>query len=246
VERGDPLGLARAGAVKGGSATLWVHPRRHPVRVRAGTHPRHHHDGPVVDASVRGSMDLRAVREYVPGDEPRYVNWRATARTGQLMVCDYVDPMRPRFAVVLDTRAEALDPDAFEAAVEVAASLVHASAVAGFDTRLCTTTGLDVRTTGELGAGRRLLDRLCEVAQEPGGPLRPDALLGPAPGGSLVYVGGAGEPGLIAVLRRRFPEVVLVTLAAQPVAAAAPGVVRLTAPDAPAAVAAWNALVAGR
>jgi hypothetical protein len=162
------------------------------------------------------------------------------------MVCDYADPTTPRFTVLLDTRAEALDPDGFEAAVELAASLAHAAALAACHTRLCSTTGLDVPTLGGLAASRHLLDRLCEVAQQPGPPVRPRALFGRTPpGGDLVHVGGAAEPALLSALRRRFRQVVVCDLRADPAPAVLPGVTRLAVRDPAGAAAAWNALVAG-
>lgn len=36
-----------------------------------------------------GGMDFDAIREYVPGDEPRHINWRSTARTGTPMLNTY-------------------------------------------------------------------------------------------------------------------------------------------------------------
>ncbi|MBS1564989.1 MAG: DUF58 domain-containing protein, partial [Bacteroidetes bacterium] len=37
------------------------------------------------------SMEFEQIKEYVPGDDYRTVNWRATARRGQLMVNHYTD-----------------------------------------------------------------------------------------------------------------------------------------------------------
>lgn len=248
LERNDPLGLVRARATAGSQSTLWVHPRRYSVRTALGTFPRHHHEGVIAEPPMRGSMDLRAVREYVTGDEPRHVHWKATARAGRLMVCDYVDPAQPRFAVLLDTRARVLDTDGFEGAVEMAASLAHASAAQGHRTALATTTGLVVNTAGGLAASRQLLDRLCEVTQTAGQEFRAQALLDRlAPGGCLVYLSGgaaSADPGLLAVFRRTFGKVAVFDMAPIPSAATMPGVLRLCAREARTAAAAWNAAAA--
>ena len=120
VERTDLLGLARSRQPAGEETHVWVHPRRHPVRLAESGRARHHHEGAPPPHPMAGAMDLRALRPYVPGDELRHLHWKATARTGQLMVREYVDPAQPWCVVVLDTRRDVLDTDAFEAL-----SLIH-------------------------------------------------------------------------------------------------------------------------
>jgi uncharacterized protein (DUF58 family) len=180
VEKTDPLGLARCLIDTGGTATLWVHPRRHPARPFTAGLQRFHHEGATTDRSPHGSLDLRELREYVPGDEVRLVHWKATARTGRMMVRDYADPDQPRFALLLDTRHRR----AFEDAVEVAASLLHAGAVAGHHCRLLTPCGVDVSARGGAVAARLLLDELCVLGVREGTlPARP-------PGGLVVVTAG--------------------------------------------------------
>jgi uncharacterized protein (DUF58 family) len=253
LERADPLGLARSGRTAGDRATLWVHPRRHPVRTTRGSHPRHHHEGRTADESLRGSADLRDVREYVIGDEVRHLHWKATARTGQLMVRDYVDPDQPRLAVLLDDRAGMLSPELFEEAVEVAASILHASAMSGHITRLLTCSGLDVPTPGGAAAARQLLDALCVLEQSGGRDLQavPQALsTARSMGGGLVVVSGTGgraELAGIAGLRARHSVLAVLLLsddATGAAGAALEGVQVLTAADAGQAVSLWNGAVA--
>jgi len=100
------LGLAANRLSAGESTLLWVHPRTYPMGVSVAGHPRHHHEGRTTEKSLRGSFDLREVREYVVGDDVRHLHWKAAARTGQLMVRDYADPDQPRFTVLLDNRIE--------------------------------------------------------------------------------------------------------------------------------------------
>lgn len=192
LNRHDPLGLARSRLTTGGTVMLWVYPRRHLVRPARVGYARHHHDGPITDPPLRGSVDLRNVREYVIGDEVRYLHWRATARTGQLMVREYADPAQLRLAVVLDTRAGAMSPDLFEDAVEVAASLLYTSAAAGHFCRLLTSAGHDSKAGSGLRTARSLLDELTRVGQDADAkaPLLPGAVRAKRPGGFLAMITG--------------------------------------------------------
>lgn len=243
LERTDLLGLVTSRAGTGEPAVLWVHPRRHPVRSLAGLRPRHHHTGAPPPDPLRGSTDLRAVREYVVGDEVRHLHWKAVARTGTLMVREYVDPAQPRFSLLLDDRAGVLSAAAFEEAVEVAASLLYTAAAGGQHTQLRTTTGLAAGTAGGLAAARTLLDRLCELEQtaRPAGPARAET-----GGGTLVYVTGgrgAADAGTLAALRGSSERLAVFDLDpgrdAPP-----PWALAIRAEDAATAVRAWNRAVA--
>ena len=192
LTRLDPFGLVRTAQTVGGTTGLWVYPRRHQARPAQAAHPQHHYAGPITDPPLRGSTDLRSVREYVPGDEVRHLYWKATARTGQLMVREYADPARMRFTVVLDTRADVMSPPAFEEAVEVATSLLYASAAAGQQCRLITPAGTDTPVDSGLRVARILLDELCLVSQDAPGEasLVPPALATSRPGGAVVVITG--------------------------------------------------------
>ncbi|MGQ0841359.1 DUF58 domain-containing protein [Actinokineospora sp.] len=250
LERVDPLGLGRSRLTTGDTATLWVHPRTHPVRALVGGHPRHHHEGRTTDDSLHGSLDLRDVREYVVGDEVRHLHWKATARTGRLMVRDYVDPNQPRFTALLDTRRELLTEQVFEEAVDLAASLSTASATAGHRSRLVTTCGADIRTRGGPGAVRRLLDELCELgpAAATGLPLVPVALSRTKDrGGCLVVVLAGARPAdlaALAALRPHYSTTIVVVLGAGSPDLRVPGARVLHAADAADAARRWNAVVA--
>jgi uncharacterized protein (DUF58 family) len=240
LHRVDPFGLARSRLPTGETVPLWVHPRQIPARTLAGGYPRHHHDGIRTDDALRGSADLQDVREYVAGDEVRHLHWKATARTGRLMVRDLTDPQQPRFTLLLDTRAHVLAPAAFEEAVDVAASLLGACARAGHHSRLVTTCGRDLRTAGGLRAARSLLDELSELRQSDARDtaLVPEFL--PAGGGLVVVT--AGVDGL-AALRRRFATTVVVDLSPTDPPAAVPGVRVLRAGSAAEAVHRWNEVI---
>jgi uncharacterized protein (DUF58 family) len=215
LERRDPLGLARNSRATGEVATLWVHPKRHPTKTVVAGRPRHHHIGRTADDSLRGSADLRDVRPYVVGDEVRHLHWKATARTGQLMVRDYADPDQPRLTVLLDTRREPLSPATFEEATEVAASILFAASTAGHHCRLVTTSGADLAAPGGAVASRRFLDELCEVGQRDArsGLVPPALTTGTSAGGAIVVVTGVrGSATELAPLLSRYSSVTVLGL----------------------------------
>lgn len=241
LNRPDLFDLARGDRTVGGTAHLWVHPRRHAVRPAQARHPRHHHEGPITDPPLRGSTDLLAVREYAIGDEVRYLHWKATARTGRLMVREYADPAQPRFTAVLDTRRAAMSPVVFEEAVEVAASLFYASAAAGQHCRLVTSTGADTPTDSGLGAARLLLDELALVTQDAAEdvPLLPSSMAAAQrPGGVVVVITGM-TPDL-GHARRWRPDTVIRLGEGQP--SFADDGRQITGIDAADAAARWNAM----
>ncbi|ADB29870.1 protein of unknown function DUF58 [Kribbella flavida DSM 17836] len=246
LERSDPLGLAHNRLATGETATLWVHPKRHPTRTVVAGRPRHHHVGRTADDSLRGSADLRDVRPYVVGDEVRHLHWKATARTGQLMVRDFVDPDQPRLTVLLDTRTESLPPATFEEAVEVAASILFAASMAGHRCRLLTSAGSDLAAPGGPLASRRFLDELCLVEQtEDRVALLPSALTtGPSSGGAIVVVTGArGTASDLAPLLVRYSSVTVLGIG--PVHGVAPilGARVILAADAPEALQQWSGVI---
>ncbi|WP_405063906.1 DUF58 domain-containing protein [Kribbella sp. NBC_01505] len=215
LERRDPLGLTRNSKATGEVGTLWVHPRRHPTRTVVAGRPRHHHVGRTADDSLRGSADLRDVRPYVVGDEVRHLHWKATARTGQLMVRDYADPDQPRLTVLLDTRTEPLPEATFEEAVEVAASILFAASTAGHRCRFVTTAGADFAAPGGAVASRLFLDELCIVQQRDEKSALVPAVLttGTSAGGAIVVVTGArGSAADLAPLLTRYSSVTAIGL----------------------------------
>ncbi|GAA0612713.1 DUF58 domain-containing protein [Kribbella sandramycini] len=214
LERRDPLGLTRNSKATGEVGTLWVHPQRHPTKTVVAGRPRHHHVGRTADDSLRGSADLRDVRPYVVGDEVRHLHWKATARTGQLMVRDYADPDQPRLTVLLDTRTEPLPAATFEEAVEVAASILVAASAAGHRCRFVTTAGADFAAPGGAVASRLFLDELCIVQQRDDAGLVPAVLTtGTSAGGAIVVVTGArGSAADLAPLLSRYSSVTAIGL----------------------------------
>jgi uncharacterized protein (DUF58 family) len=123
VVRADPLGLFSRVVQQSTATELFVHPRT--VRVPgAGA-------GFLRDLEGRESADMspsdlafHSLREYVPGDDRRHVHWKTSARSGRLMVQQFVDTRRSHVLIILDDElARYPEPTQFETAVSVVASI---------------------------------------------------------------------------------------------------------------------------
>src|SRR5689334_11370251 len=56
-------------------------------------------------AGVGSSIDFQDHRPYLPGDDPRYINWNAYARTGTYTMKLYREEVSPLVDLVLDVSA---------------------------------------------------------------------------------------------------------------------------------------------
>lgn len=74
---------------------------------------------------VRGrGNDLYLIRDYMPDDSARHVDWKATARTGALKVREFSREDERKLRIVFDNPAPGvLQPAVYERAVRLAASL---------------------------------------------------------------------------------------------------------------------------
>ena len=78
-----------------------------------------------LEAYQRGrGADLYRIREYLPEDPARFVDWKATAKSGSLKVREFSREDERRLRVVFDNPAPgAIPPQAFERMVSLTASL---------------------------------------------------------------------------------------------------------------------------
>ncbi|HET6406141.1 MAG TPA: DUF58 domain-containing protein [Candidatus Thermoplasmatota archaeon] len=102
----DPFGLFYEERATEGSDTLWVLPRREDLR-KAQLESRL--PMPLMgDHQVNrpgDGFDFFALREYVPGDTLRSVNWKASARTGKMMVNQMMRTTAAEVTIFVDGRA---------------------------------------------------------------------------------------------------------------------------------------------
>jgi uncharacterized protein (DUF58 family) len=164
LERVDPWGLIRRQVGDLDGVALLVVPRVRPVSLAAL---------PSALADFSGSTDMgtttfATLREYVIGDELRHVHWRSSAKTGKLMMRQYIDTTRPRITLVLVTEDHAYtSADEFEEAVDFIASLATVASSSGLDVEIATTAG--ERAAHQGGRSSTLLDLLALVEFGSGG-----------------------------------------------------------------------------
>ncbi|HET9949067.1 MAG TPA: DUF58 domain-containing protein [Longimicrobiales bacterium] len=145
-------------------------------------------------ASTRG--DYRSLRAYRPGDDPRDIHWRSSARSPGPMVREYERDGAETCWICLDTRGE--PGDAAEVAVEVAAALLARAAAGHRPFGLA--AGAAVLDVGE---GSAHLERALDVlARSDFSPTEP-APRPPVPPEACVLVGLRASPGFGDVLTVR-------------------------------------------
>lgn len=127
VETSFPFGLLNSGRIFEAPQRLIVFPAFTPLSALAIPTGRRHHPGGVALASHLGdSFEFLGNREYREGDNPRDIDWRATARLQMPIVREYREEYFLRVAVVLDThlpRPTADAREAFERAVSLCAAV---------------------------------------------------------------------------------------------------------------------------
>ncbi|HUF97861.1 MAG TPA: DUF58 domain-containing protein [Ilumatobacter sp.] len=151
LQRTDVLGLASNARIGADASELVVAPQTFELAMPSlgsGVLGRH-----LLALSQRvGPGEFHSLREYVDGDEPRSIHWKASARSDALKVREHEAQGVRRCIIVLDRSAETFpsglladDPDAFERAVSAAGSLVLSAQRSGLTTRFVTGGGIDLR-----------------------------------------------------------------------------------------------------
>jgi len=121
--RGDQVGLIRRVVKWTQSLELFVHP----VTTRLAPSQAglvRDLEGQVSKKITDSDISFHALRAYVPGDDRRYVHWRTSARTGQLMVRQFEETRRSQLTIIHSTDGSYYaSDDEFELAVSVTASI---------------------------------------------------------------------------------------------------------------------------
>lgn len=179
LQRRDLLGLAVDERIVAGSAEITVAPQTFELPMPAlgnGILGRH-----LLALSQRiGPGEFHSLRDYVAGDEPRSIHWKASARSEELKVRQHEAQGVRRCIIVLDRDGDAYpaamsteQADVFERAIVAAGSLVLSADRAGLTTRFVT-GGIDLRGPDVAAQALRVLaplelgPPLGELERDPG------------------------------------------------------------------------------
>jgi uncharacterized protein (DUF58 family) len=180
LERRDLLGLAVDTRLAVGATEITVAPQTFELPMPSlghGVLGRH-----LLALSQRiGPGEFHSLRDYVTGDEPRSIHWRASSRSETLKVRQHEAQGVRRCIVVLDRDGDAypsavtdVEADVFERAVMAAGSLVISADRAGLTSRFVTGGGVDLRGPDVASNALRILapielgPPLGELERDPG------------------------------------------------------------------------------
>lgn len=203
TRRGDPVGLFSRDVVWTPVREVLVRPPLLPVE-SLGAGLLRDLEGVSTDAVSQSDLAFHALREYVPGDDLRHIHWRSSAKvmasTGEsaLLVRQYLDTRRSHATVVVEDRLAAwADPEDFETAMTVAASIAVRAVLDEFDVSFVCG---DAVSSG--GDGHLALDAVCRAETGRRGIVesgRRATVL--APDTSLVFLVGGSDTEFTDLLR---------------------------------------------
>lgn len=165
----DPLGLTERETLVAERFELLVHPRLEFVSDRPLT--RQFEDPPIrppVSKPWPSGLEFYGMREYNPGDDLRRIVWRASARTGTIMVREAEQGITDHITIILDTDRGSHSKDgeiseSFEMGVRAAASLGVRHLREGYEIRCETNGGPLTRSLRGPQAQLQILDVLTRV-----------------------------------------------------------------------------------
>lgn len=101
--------------------------------------------GHTMGAGTGSSIDFQDHRPYAPGDDPRHIDWQAYARSGQYLMKQYHEEVRPLADVVFDASPSMfLDEAKSRRSLELAAFCAESAMRAGAAVRIFSICGTDV------------------------------------------------------------------------------------------------------
>ena len=171
AEFSDPFGLTKRRQEICGKAKIVVHPRLEPVVDRISS--REFEDPPMrppVSRPWPTGFEFYGMRDYIDGDDPRRIVWRALAQYDKYLVREAEQGITDRVNIYLDSDREHHTPghpsETFENAVNIAASLGARHLADGFSVCLDVNSGRLAKNYR--GSGKRipLLDELSAVKPE--------------------------------------------------------------------------------
>lgn len=133
---GDPFGMLTSEQIVAADEELLVYPLTVPLE-RLGLTPHDLYGTQHVVHLLEDPLHTVGVRDYLPGDDPRRIHWKATARRGHLQSRVYEPSARRTLALFLDVRTSnqpaltGYDPALVELMICATASLAFWAAQQG-------------------------------------------------------------------------------------------------------------------
>ncbi len=126
---GDFFGLVEKEAIYSSPLKITVFPRYHELAY--SDIDRVFNQGAVVSTkkTQREHSVVSGVREYQPGDQLSWINWKATARTSEIMTKEFEVQKNRDVFIMLDVKPS----DLFEESIVMAASVAHAMLKKGME-----------------------------------------------------------------------------------------------------------------
>lgn len=123
--RKDPLGLFKKEITTKSQANILILPKLYHAPQLQFSGSRKYHQGGLTAAGDHGdSEEFISLREYMPGDPLKHIDWKSSAKTTGLIVKQYKNEYFSRYSLVLDTFCTEQNLALFEDAVSVAASIL--------------------------------------------------------------------------------------------------------------------------
>jgi len=162
--RGDPIGLIRRQVSWAEETEVFVHPRT--TRLEPfGSGLLRDLEGRTTEDVSMSDLAFHTLREYVPGDDRRYIHWRSSAKVGsavpggKFLVRQFRDTRRTHLLVIVDgDPASYVDEDEFETAISVGASIALQALTDELDASLVVADQPTRRVRGRDSASSRMLD----------------------------------------------------------------------------------------
>lgn len=163
--RRDPLGIVSKTVTWDITTDVFVYPQT--VKLAAAQTGNRADLGGITGRRLTDSdLSFYALRDYLPGDQIRHIDWRATARSGSMLVRQYQQTQLPHTLVLLDAAAASYPHAAdFELAVSSFASLALAAVTKGAQTvtAAVTNTAVTPFKTCNTKTPTALLDDCCRL-----------------------------------------------------------------------------------
>lgn len=141
----DPFGLVARRITVAPPAHVVVYPV--PAEITARGRPTSAHPGGRERSAASGATnalsgdELSGLRPYAPGDRLTRLHWPSLARTGDLVVREFLEPQAGSLALLVDLRPSAHTGDSIERTISRAAGFGLAALQRGLTVELCTSTG---------------------------------------------------------------------------------------------------------